>query len=200
MKSPVSFAFVAANLAVQAKGFLYRFKPARLKSPSWDGSGNPISPREVTSPVTDKSWWADRYALCELTFRKEDGSQLVMNDAVCSVSRQKNIVTTQMVGMDGTVKEYINAGDYQVSIIVGVIALIGGQIVDEYPLDGIRELRSFFDENAAIAVHSEFLDLFDINRIVIKSFSATQDTASNYQTVNVSALSDEEYNVYSTEY
>ena len=40
----------------------------------------------------------------------------------------------------------------------------------------------------------------DIGSIVIKNFSVSQDTASNYQSVSISAMSDGDYNVYSTEY
>lgn len=201
MKSPISIAFVAAGAAVQAKGLLYRFKPSRTgQAPSWEGRGNALTVRELTSPVTDKSFWQDRYVLCELTFRKDSGEELVMNDAICAISRQKNIVSTQLVGMDGTVKEYINDGDYRINIVVGIAAIQDGQIVDEYPTDAMIELRGFFDEKAAISVYSKFLEVFDITRIVINDFSVTQDTASNYQSVSLSATSDEEYNIYSTEY
>jgi len=201
MKSPISIAFVAAGAATQAKGLLYRFKPSRTgQSPSWDGRGGNLTTKELTSPITDKSYWEDRYVLCELTLRKDSGEELVMNDAVCAISRQKNIVSTQMVGMDGTVKEYINDGDYRVNIVVGVAAVRDGQIVDEYPTDGLIELRKFFDEKAAISIYSQFLEIFDINRIVINDFSVSQDTASNYQSVAISATSDEEYNIYSTDY
>ncbi len=201
MLSPISFMFIAAGAAIQAKGALYRFKPSRTgESPSWDGRGNDLNPRELTSPITDKAYWEGRYALCELTFEKSTGERLVMNDAIVAISRSKNIVTTQMVGMNGTVKEYINDGDYNLNIVVGVAAVRDGVIVDEYPADGLRELREFLDDNKALNVHSEFLDVFDINSIVIKSFSVSQDTASNYQSVSLSAVSDEEYNVYSTDY
>ena len=201
MKSPISFKFVAASLGQQAKGLLYRFKPARDgAAPNWDGRGGQMTTRDVATPITDKSYWMERYVLCELTLRTQDGQMLVVNDAVCAISRAKNIVTTQMVGMDGTVKEYINDGDYQINIAVGIVAVRDGVIVDEYPEEGLRELRTFLDEKAAIDVHSAFLEIFDINRIVIKSHSVTQDTASNYQSVAISAISDSEYNVYSTEY
>lgn len=201
MLSPVSFMFVAAGAAIQAKGALYRFNPSRTgQSPSWDGRENGITPRDLTSPITDKSFWEGRYALCELTFENSKGERLVMNDAVVAISRSKNIVTTQMVGMNGTVKEYINDGDYSLNIVVGVAAVRDGVIVDEYPADGLRELRAFLDDNEALSVHSEFLDVFDINSIVVKSFSVSQDTASNYQSVSISAVSDEEYNIYSTDY
>lgn len=201
MLSPISISFVAAGAAIQAKGLLYRFKPSRtVQSPDWANSGMQPVTHELTSPITDKSYWEGRYALCELTLQDEAGERLVMNDAVVAVSRSKNIVTTQLVGRDGTVKEYINAGDYQLNILVGVAAVRDGVIVDEYPEDGLRELRAFLDGNTALQVHSAFLDIFDINRVVVKSYSLTQDTASNYQSLNISALSDEEYTIYSTDY
>lgn len=197
----MSYKFVAAGLATQVKGVLYRFKPSRTgKSPSWDGRGNDITAQELASPITDRSYWEDRYALCELTFENSKGERLVMNDAIVAVSQTKNIVTTQMVGMNGTVKEYINDGDYSVNIVVGVAAVKDGVIVDEYPVEGLRELRKFLEGNEALSVHSEFLDVFDINSIVVKSFSVSQDTASNYQAVSITAVSDEEYNIYSTDY
>lgn len=198
---PVSFQFVAAGAAIQAKGALYRFKPSRTgQSPSWDGRENGITPRDLTSPITDKSFWEGRYALCELTFENSKGERLVMNDAIVAISRAKNIVTTQMVGMNGTVKEYINDGDYSLNIVVGVAAVRDGVIVDEYPKEGLEELRKFLDEKQALTVESEFLKIFDIDSIVVKSFSVSQDTASNYQSVSISAVSDEEYNIYSTDY
>lgn len=201
MLSPISITFVAASAGVQAKGALYRFRPARTgESPDWSNSGRQRESREVTSPITDKSYWEGRYALCELTLENEAGERLVLNDAVVAVSRAKNIVTTQLVGRDGTVKEYINSGDYQLNIVVGVVAVRDGVIVDEYPEEGLRELRAFLEENKALSVHSVFLDLWDINRVVIKNYSLTQATESNYQTLSISALSDEEYSIYSTEY
>lgn len=198
--NPISFTFVAAGSALQAKGALYRFKPSRTgQSPSWDGHGNDITPRELSIPITDKSYWSGRYVLCELTMENSKGERLVMNDAIVAISRSKNIVSTQMVGMNGTVKEYINDGDYNLNIEVGVAAVRDGVIVDEYPTEGLRELRKFLDASEALEVYSTFLDVFGISRIVIKSFSVTQDTASNYQRVSISAVSDEEYNVYSEE-
>ena len=125
--SPISFQFVAAGAAIQAKGVLYRFKPGRTgESPSWDGRENEITPHEVTSPITDKSYWEGRYALCELTIENSQGERVVMNDAVVAISRSKNIVSTQLVGMNGTVKEYINDGDYNLNIVVGVAAVRDG--------------------------------------------------------------------------
>lgn len=180
---------------------MYRMKPARTgQAPSWNNQGVQMQAHDIASPYTDKSVWADRYALCELEFRKENGNTLIMNDAVVALTRRRNVVTTSMVGMNGTVKEYINDGDYQLNIMVGVQALKDGVIVDEYPKEGIQKLREYFDETKAIDVRSEFLRLFDINSIVITEFAVVQATESNYQPISITALSDTDYNVYSTEY
>lgn len=72
--------------------------------------------------------------------------------------------------------------------------------MDEYPTEGIKQLRQFFDLNEPILVNSAFLEIFNIDRIVITDFSLIQATESNYQPITLSALSDTEYNVYSTEY
>lgn len=201
---PLNFNFVtyaAVGAAHQLKGALYRFKPGRTAAPpNWDNNGAQIQGKEIAAPMTDPSFWRDRFALCTLIFRKQDGDQLEMNDALVSVSRKKNIVTTQLVGMDGTVKEYVNADDYTVKIAVGVQAVRDGVFVDEYPTEGIKQLRAFFDLNEPIMVNSSFLEIFDIDRLVITDFSVEQATESNYQPLTLSALSDTEYNVYSTEY
>ena len=83
---------------------------------------------------------------------------------------------------------------------MGVQAVKDGVFVDEYPTEGIKELRAFFDLNEPIMVNSAFLEIFDIDRMVITDFTVAQATESNYQPITLSALQDTEYNVYSTEY
>lgn len=180
---------------------LVRFKEGRQgEAPNWDGRGNDINTHEAGVPITDKEWWAGRWALCEVTLEREDGSRMALADAVASVSREKRIVSTALTGRNGTVKEYINDGDWAVNIVVGVQAVRNGVIADEWPGDEVRELCKYLDEPGAIRVHSAFLEIFGITRIVIKSRSVTQTTEQNYQAVSISAVSDEEYEIYSNEY
>lgn len=142
-----------------------------------------------------------RYVLTELTLCKENGETLVVNDAVVTVTQEKHIVRTTLVGLNGTIKEYICNGDYDISISVGIVAVdSNGQIVDEYPKEGIRKIREFLDENKAVDVTSVFLSIFGIGRMVVTRFSLKQETASNRQTIEVRALSDEDYVIKSTEY
>lgn len=198
---PISFKFVAASVANQAKGVLYKFTPERIgSSPSWEKNGTTMQTEAVPAPYTDKSYWEDRYALCLLTFKREDGEQLVVSDAIAAVGKSKNIVRTQLVGMDGTVKEYINDGDYSINLLVGVQAVENGVMVDKYPSEGITQLRSFFDVKTPVYVFSEFLSLFDIDKVVVTGFTVRQATESNYQPIEISLLSDTDYNVFSTAY
>lgn len=201
--SPISFEFVAAGVARRARIALARLKPSQVNKerPSWEGHGGAPETVELTVPITDRSYWESRYVLTELTLRKEDGETLVVNDAVVTVTQEKHIVRTTLVGLNGTIKEYICNGDYDISIAVGIVAVdAGGQIVDEYPEEGIRKVKEFLDENKAVEVSSVFLGVFGIDRMVVTRFSLKQETASNRQTIDVRALSDEDYVIKSTEY
>jgi hypothetical protein len=200
--SPISFMFVAAGIARRARISLARLVPSRVNAePSWEGHGEAPGTVALGIPVTDRGYWEGRYVLTELTLRKADGETLVMNDAVVNVTREKQIVRTTLVGLNGTIKEYICDGDHEVSITVGIVAVdAGGQIVDDYPEEGVRKVREFFDENQSIEINSVFLSIFGIDRVVVTRFSVRQETASNRQVIDIAALSDEDYVIKSNEY
>lgn len=200
--SPISFEFIAAGVAQQARLALCNFQPSQKNAerPSWDGHGGQIAGAELSVPITDRSYWESRYVLTEIVLRREDGHTLKINDATVNISREKHIVRTQLVGLNGTIKEYICDGDFSIGLTVGIVAVRDGVIVDEYPEEGIRQVREFLDENRAVDVSSTFFDLFGINRMVISRFSLNQDTHSNRQTIDIKALSDEDYVIKSTEY
>ena len=141
--------------------------------------------------------------LCPLTLRAQTDSGLVqveLADAVAAVSREKRIVCTEVSGRDGTVKEYACDGDWNINIVVGVQPVQSGSITDDYPADELRLLRQILDSKQTVEVHSEFLSVFDIGEIVIRSYSVQQTTHQNYQAVNITAMSDDDYEIYSTEY
>lgn len=201
MKFPVSINLALANAGQLALKSLIRFKPGRTgQAPSWEGRGENIVTHELGVPITDREYWAGRYALCTMTLRKADGAEVELTDVVAGITKERRVVCTALTGRDGTVKEYINDGDWAINILVGVQAVRGGVITDDYPTEELRALRKFLDEKEALEVHSAFFDIFDITKIVIKSTSITQTTDANYQAVSISALSDENYEIYSTEY
>lgn len=204
MKLPVSIDLAAISWANYMSKRLVRFGDGRTgEAPSWEGRGNPINAQDRGVPITDRAWWEGRYVLCPVKLRAQTDSgtlEVELPDAVAAVSRENHIVSTALVGRDGTVKEYIDAGDWSVNLVVGVQSVRDGVIADEYPGDELRELRQLLDVKSAIEVHSEFLAIFDITKIVIKNYAATQMTEANYQALSISAVSDEDYEIYSNEY
>lgn len=199
---PITFEFVAANTAPRRS-----IKRVQLKSPSFadaeEGTQNrdgEFGSMNLTLPVTDQSYWEGRYVLTRLILRKEDNERLEINDATVSISREKRIVSTSLVGLDGTIKEYICNGDYIITINAGIVAVRDGQVVDEYPSEGLNQIRRFLEENSSLEVWSTFFAIFNIHRIVITSFSIHQDTASNRQLIEIKASSDKDYVIESTEY
>ena len=61
-------------------------------------------------------------------------------------------------------------------------------------------MREVLEENQSLEASSTFLDVFGINKIVVTGFSAKQMTYANRQVVEVSALSDDDYIIQSTDY
>ena len=72
--------------------------------------------------------------------------------------------------------------------------------IDQYPEKAMSVLRKIFEKDESLEVSSAFLDVFGINRMVVTGFSASQMTYSNRQTIEVSALSDDDYIIQSTDY
>ena len=193
---PVSIDFAAASLAQHLGKRLVRFNELGT------GAGREgISGRVAGVPITDIDYWEGRWVLCPLRLEQETGEGLTLTDAVVAASREHRIVSTPVVGRDGSIKEYINAGDWAINIVVGLQRLNdSGEIVDEWPDEELRRLRKLLESKKALQVHSAFLAALQIDRIVIRSYSLSQMTESNYQTVNISAVSDEDYKIFSDQY
>lgn len=111
---------------------------------------------------------------------------IVIDTVLMSVSQSKNIVTTPIQGRNGTVKEYISDGDYQIDI--------SGMIVSEdrkYPESEVNELVQILKSPVAINMISEFLNWFDIHDVVVESFTFPQtEGVRNAQTFTISCISD----------
>lgn len=138
--------------------------------------------------------------MCPLRLERENGEGLTFVDAVAAASREHRIVSTALTGRDGTVKEYINAGDWAVSIVLGLQSTEGGLITDEWPGTELREARKLLERKEALRVHSEFLDALNIGRLVVRSYAVRQMTEANYQVIEISAVSDEDYEIFSNDY
>ncbi len=194
-KLPVSIDLAALSWGQHMAKRLVRFTELG-GSPERDG----VSCHELGQPITNPEYWEGRWVLCPLRLELEDGEGVTFADAVAAASREHRIVSTALVGRDGTVKEYINAGDWSVNIVLGLQHTDGGVIADEWPGTEVRQVRKLLEAKEALRVHSEFLDALNIGRLVIRSYSARQMTEANYQVIEISAVSDEDYEIFSRDY
>lgn len=122
-----------------------------------------------------------------------------IDTVLMQVTESKNIITTALQGVDGTVKEYISKGDYQIQmsgILVGESSESNKKFTvgkgSEDSIDSeLYKLIQICDAPATIEVISDFLQLFEIKNIVIQSVTYQQQEGRKKQIAfDISALSD----------
>ena len=120
------------------------------------------------------------------------GQEIKLKECICLVTLEKNIVQTALQGRNGTIKEYISDGDYQVEIAAALTAEH-----DDYPKEELKKLMNILQMNESIDVsaNNDFLNLFGINNLIVKSYGFNQETHSNRQTFTVCCLSDMAYEI-----
>lgn len=134
--------------------------------------------------------WVGVPTLTSLTLQCKD-QKLELKECVCLVTMEKNIVQTALQGRNGTIKEYVSDGDYQVEIAAGL-----GSQCDEYPKAELQKLMGFLKTNDALVVDEDsFLGLFGITNLIVKSYGFNQETHSNRQTFTICCLSDTAYEI-----
>lgn len=125
------------------------------------------------------------------TYTDESGNQgsfetVRLETVLISLNQSKNIVKTQIQGRAGTIKEYVGLGDYSLSIN-GILTGSNGS----YPKDQLMALKTVLTAPISIPVVSWYLQMFDIDFIVIDGFDADQaEGAYSQQAFTINACSD----------
>lgn len=105
---------------------------------------------------------------------------------VMTVTQSKNIITTPIQGRNGSVKEYVSDGDYQIEI-EGVLATRD----NSYPIDDVNNLIQILKAPVAIKMVSKYLAHFGISDVVVTGYEMPQATGyENMQQFRISGLSD----------
>ncbi|WEK18176.1 MAG: DUF6046 domain-containing protein [Candidatus Pedobacter colombiensis] len=88
-------------------------------------------------------------------------------ELLLDVSQAKKIVSTEVVGRNGSVLEYIGLGDYQINIQGFII----NYNADEYPDRQVAEMKRILDIPRSLKVSSLYLNRLGIDRMAIKEYS-----------------------------
>ncbi len=114
----------------------------------------------------------------------------VLKIATVEITNSKNIITTPIQGLDGTVKEYISDGDDEIRIRATIV----GGAADYYPQTEIEEILSILKIKDAINIYSTVLNkYFNINSVIVTDYSFSQPEVGmrNIQSLDLSLLSDD---------
>jgi hypothetical protein len=112
-----------------------------------------------------------------------------IDDVLLTISQSKKIITTEIQGRDGTVKEYIGLDDFQIQITG---RLNGGYNVN--PKELTRQLKKILSAGQPLELTSWYLQNLDITDVVVKDFNFGQtegEYSTQYFTIN--ALSDKRF-------
>lgn len=199
---PISYKFLAAAVLTASKTLVYNMTPSRPSDGGLHDKARQSDQAAASGIGVNPNDYMGRFFNTDITLETSSGDALTIAEAVCSVSRSITTVKTVLPGLDGTIKEYVAAGDFELSIVVGLVAVdaMTGAIIDEYPVEGVAKLNEILGSKEALKVNSTFLALFDINRIVVDSYSIEQMTYSNRQVVTIKASSDEDFEIEYNEY
>lgn len=113
-------------------------------------------------------------------------SEVKLMTVLLTVDQAKKIIKTEIQGRDGTVKEYIGMGDYDISID-GI--LTGGN--GHYPVDEVQALKRVLDAPIPLKIVSRYLHNLDVFNVVVESYNFPQ-TAGGYsqQPYSIKCISD----------
>lgn len=118
---------------------------------------------------------------------KKGSLKLQLLWALVEVNMQKNIVKTAVQGRDGTVKEYVSDGDYQVTIRGGLFSSFSYA----YPKEDMQTLLSLLALKTPLTVISEYLLQFNIYELVVEDYSFSQkEGVQNVQLFEIKTVSD----------
>ena len=119
----------------------------------------------------------------------ESGEGLRIDTVLFDVAQAKNIVTTEIQGRNGTIKEYISDGDFAININ----GLIVHPDANTYPETDVSTLMDILKAQTTIGIASRFLnDIFGINSVVVMSYSFPQpEGMQNTQPFQIRCLSND---------
>jgi Domain of unknown function (DUF6046) len=95
------------------------------------------------------------------------GDFVFPNEPTIDVSSRKHIVETVLANANGTVKELISTGDYELTIR-GIALNQASKVI--YPEALVRDLNALYKRREALEIVCALTELLGIRRIVIKDF------------------------------
>ncbi len=128
---------------------------------------------------------------CDLVLENpQKGTKLNIVNPLITLNQTRNITKTVVQGRNGTVKEYISDGDYQIDIDGALFTQDGS-----YPEEEMKTLVELCKSTVALSVYNYLLGLFEVKSMVITDYTFRQTIMKDMQLFQIKALSDEPYEI-----
>lgn len=123
-----------------------------------------------------------------------------------TLNNQKAVIKTPVVGRDGTIKTYMNKGDYDISIDAIIVASDGDGLDLKgvssyngiYPYGTVHKLINICEAPCPVNIASDYLNQFGIINLVIDSYEISQEEGKySQQKVTLKCYSDFSETYYS---
>lgn len=126
----------------------------------------------------------------------ESTPEINLEIANISLSASKRVIETPILNQKGSIKEIVGQNDYQISISGVLVGQFGFPTIEDLqrvkPIDAMRNLIEIAEAKVSIKIVSDYLDNFNIERLMIKSFSFPQNLDSmNLQSFTLTCSSDD---------
>lgn len=162
-------------------------------------------------PVFGNLWEADKPLSIEeqffpLSLSIDEGTTYftLPYEPLISISGKNNIIRRNVAKwnaegsetLTGSIKERWSQDDYEITI-TGVLvgALTKGNVADCFPIQDFQKLKQLLTYAKEIRVQCPPLELLDISKIVVETFSFPFTKGVNVQAYDIKAYSDSSYNL-----
>ena len=166
-------AVTAASFAARRDGYMVGNPPIAVEYTDNDRLRLPKSENATTTPndgiqMRGGTGMVDN----EVAIATGDGKvEIRITDALIKVEQSKRIVTTQLVNRSGTVKEYMQMGDYEITIDGHLIGEQG-----KFPYDDLNNILIPLLKRAEnLRMASAYTDAFGITEVVLKKATFDQN-------------------------
>ena len=117
--------------------------------------------------------------------------KMTLDIALVTCTKSVQVVKTNVVGANGTVKQYINLGDYEIEI-KGVFT---SGVQDTMPMELIRQLHKITSSTCEVNIASNLLQLFGVTCIVFdgQQIFGQEEGQRDVQRFTLNAISEQPF-------
>ena len=170
----------------KAVGLLNKFLPINI--PLVDVNDLPVGLSALGTLVFDSVYFLPGKYTTPTATIPTPYQGLLINTVVFEARQQKNIVKDYVQGRNKSVKQYINAGDINITIR-GVIT--NDIFKNYYPTRDVETFIELMKVPKPLTVQSKFLDMLGVKNILIESWSFAQTPGQrNTQAFIINAVDD----------